>query len=138
MTKVLEFQLNHQSFQCIFSTDCLQDRLVGSPCRPRDSQESSPTPPFKSINFLWCSAFFIVQLSHPHMTTGKVIALTKQTFVGKVMPLLFKYAIQVGHGFSSKEQVSFNFMAAVTICSDSGTQENKVCPCFHCLRIHFP
>ena len=36
-----------------------------------------------------CSAFFIVQRSHPYMTTGKTIALTRQTFVGKVMPLLF-------------------------------------------------
>ena len=41
-----------------------------------------------SINFL-CSAFFIVQLLHPYMTTGKTIALTRQTFVGKVMSLLF-------------------------------------------------
>ena len=39
-------------------------------------------------SILWCSAFFIVQLSHPHMTTGKTIALTRQTFVGKVMSLL--------------------------------------------------
>ena len=39
------------------------------------------------------SVFFTVQLSHPYMTTGKIIALTKQTFVGKVMSLLFKYAI---------------------------------------------
>ena len=38
-------------------------------------------------SILWCSAFFIVQLSHPHMTTGKTIALTRQTFVGKVMSL---------------------------------------------------
>ena len=38
---------------------------------------------------LWCSAFFIVQLSHPYMTTGKIIALTGQTSVGKVMSLLF-------------------------------------------------
>ena len=38
---------------------------------------------------LWCSAFFIVQLSHPYMTTGKAIALTRWTFVGKVMSLLF-------------------------------------------------
>ena len=38
---------------------------------------------------LWCSAFFIVQLSHPHMTARKTIALTRQTFVGKVMSLLF-------------------------------------------------
>ena len=40
-------------------------------------------------SILWCSAFFIVQLSHPHMTTGKTIALTRQTFVGKVISLLF-------------------------------------------------
>jgi len=42
----------------------------------------------KALN-LWCSAFFIVQLSHPYMTTGKTIALTRWTFVGKVMSLLF-------------------------------------------------
>ena len=49
--KVLEFQLQHQSFQWTPRTDLLQDGLVGSPCSPRDSQESSPTPQFKSINF---------------------------------------------------------------------------------------
>ena len=48
--KILEFQLQHQSFQCIFRVDFLYDRLVVSPCSPRDSQESSPTPQFKSIN----------------------------------------------------------------------------------------
>ena len=122
--------------------DLLQNGLVGSPCSPRDSQESSPTPQSKSIssqklekrshpleypkqkmgkwvenrltlhiiqgfprwlsdikNMLanagdgrfnpWPSAFFIVQLSHPYMTTGKTIALAQQIFVGKVMPLLF-------------------------------------------------
>ena len=50
-----------------------------------------------------CSAFFIVQLSHPYMTTGKTIALTRWTFVGKVMSLFFN-----GHNFSSKEQASFS------------------------------
>ena len=40
-------------------------------------------------SILWCSAFFIVQLSHPYLTTGKTIALTRWTFVGKVMSLLF-------------------------------------------------
>ena len=42
---------------------------------------------------LWCLAFFIVQISHPYMTTGKTIALTRQTFVGKVMSLLSKNAV---------------------------------------------
>ena len=41
------------------------------------------------VSILWCSAFFIVQLSHPYMTTGKTIALTRRTFGGKVMSLLF-------------------------------------------------
>ena len=51
-------------------------------CSPRDSQESSPTPQFISINSS-APAFFIVQLSHPYMTTGKTIALTRWAFVGK-------------------------------------------------------
>ena len=50
VAKVLEFQLQHQSFQWIFRTDLLYDGLVGSPCSPRDSQESFPTSQFKSIN----------------------------------------------------------------------------------------
>ena len=50
VAKVLEFHLQHQPFQWTFRTDFLQDVLVGSPCSPRDSQESSPTPQFKSIN----------------------------------------------------------------------------------------
>ena len=54
----------------------------------RDPQESSPTPHFKSINSS-CSAFFIVQLLLSYMASGKTIALTRWTFVGKVMSLLF-------------------------------------------------
>jgi len=50
VAKVLELQLQHQFFQWIFRVDFLQDWLVWSPCNPRDSQESSPAPQFKSIN----------------------------------------------------------------------------------------
>ena len=50
VAKVLEFHLQHQTFQRIFRTDFLEDGLDGSPCSPRDSPESSPTPQFKSIN----------------------------------------------------------------------------------------
>ena len=70
VAKVLEFQLQHQSFQWIFRTDFLWDGLVGSPCSPRDSQESSPTLQFKSINSLVLS-FLYDQLSHLYMTTEK-------------------------------------------------------------------
>ena len=80
------------------------------------------------------SAFFIIHLSHPHVTTGKTIVWTRLTFVGKVMSLLFNML----SSFSSKEQVSFNFMAAVTICSDLGAPQNKVCHCFHCFPIYLP
>ena len=76
-----------------------------------------------------CSAFFTVQLSHLYMTTGKTIALTTQTFVGKIMSLLFNMLssiLKVGHNFSSKDQESFNFLAAVTICSDFGAPKDKV------------
>ena len=52
VAKVLEFQLQHHSFQRKPRADLLQNGLVGSPCSPRDSQESSPTPQFKSINSL--------------------------------------------------------------------------------------
>ena len=71
-----------------FRADFLSDGLVGSPWSPRDSQESSPTPQFKSI-YSSALRFFIVQLSYPYMTTGKTIALTRWTFVGKVISLLF-------------------------------------------------
>ena len=64
------------------------DRLVGSPCSPRDSQQSSPTPQFKSINSLVLSFLHRPGLTS-YMTTGKTIALTRWTFVDKVMSLLF-------------------------------------------------
>ena len=60
VAKVLEFQLQHQSFQWIFRTDLLQNGLVGSPCSPRDSQESSPTLQFKCINSLALSLPYVV------------------------------------------------------------------------------
>ena len=64
--KVLELQLQHQSFQGIPRTDLLQDELVGSPYSPRDSQESSPTPQFKSINSLALSLLYGPTLTSIH------------------------------------------------------------------------
>ena len=72
------------------------------------------------------SAFFMVQISHRYMTTGENIALSIETFAGKVMSLLFNTRSRLVIAFLSKEQVSSNFMAAVTICSDFGAQESKV------------
>ena len=64
--KVLKFQLQHQSFQWIFRTNILWDWLIGSPCNPRDSQESSPTPQFKSINSLALSFLYSPTLTSTH------------------------------------------------------------------------
>ena len=66
-------------------------------------------------SILPCSAFFTVQLSHAYMTTEKTIALTRQTFVGKVMSLLLNMPSRLVITFL---QAYFNFMAAITICSD--------------------
>ena len=62
--------------------------MVGSPCSPRDSQESSPTPQFKRINSLVLSFLHSPTLTSI-LSTGKTKALTRWTFVGKVMSLLF-------------------------------------------------
>ena len=66
MAKGLEFQVQHQSFQWIFRTDFLEDGLVESPCSPRDSQESSPTLQFKSINSSVLSFLYSPTLTSIH------------------------------------------------------------------------
>ena len=87
VAKVLELQLQHQSFQWVFRIDFLWDWLVWSLCCPRESQKSTLAHSSKA-SVLQCSAFFMVQLSYLYMTTGKTIVLTIWTFVSKVMSLL--------------------------------------------------
>ena len=96
--KLLELQLQHQSFQLIFRTDFLYDWLVWSPFNRRDFQDFSPTPQFKSINSSALN-FLYSQLSHPYMTSGKTIALTKRTFVGKVISLPFNMLFRLDIAF---------------------------------------
>ena len=75
VAKVLEFQFHHQSFQWIFRVDFLAVQgALKSLIQHYNSKAS----------VLQCLAFFIFQFSHPYMTTGKTIAMTRQTFVGKV------------------------------------------------------
>ena len=81
-------------------------------------------------SILPCTAFFTVQLSHPYMTTGKTIALTRWTLVGKVMSLLFNML--------SRLVKTFLLMDAVTICSYFGAPQNKGSHFFHCFPIYFP
>ena len=79
---------------------------------------------------LWRSAFFIVQLSCPYMTTGKTIALTRQTFVGKVMSLLFNTLSRLVITIlprSKRLLISWlQSPSAITICSDFGAPKTKV------------
>ena len=66
------------------------------------------------------SAFFTVQFSHPYMTIGKTIAFTRRTFVGKVVSLLLNMLSRLVITFLPRSKASFNFMAAITVCSDFG------------------
>ena len=70
----------------------------------------------------------MVQLSQPYITTEKTIDYTDLCLQDD---LCFLICCLGFHSFSSKEQAPFNFMGAVTIHSDSGAQENKICHCFH-------
>ena len=76
-------------------------------------------------SILWRSAFFMVQLSHLYMTTGKTIALTRWTFVAKIMSLLFSMLSRLVIAFLPRSKCLLKFMAAITICSDFGDQKIK-------------
>ena len=93
-------------------------------------------PTVQNINSLVLS-FFIVQLSHPYMTTGKTIALTRWTFVGKVMSLHFNKLSRLVITFLPRSKHLLISWLQI-ICSDFGTQKNKVSHYFHCFPIYFP
>ena len=83
------------------------------------------------------SAFFIVQLSHPYMTTGKTIALTRRTFVDKVMPLLFNRLSRLVITFlprSKRLLISWLQSPSAVILEP----KKIVCHCFHCFPIYLP
>ena len=82
-------------------------------------------------SILQCSAFFIVQLSHPYMTTRKIIALTIQTFIGKVLSLLFNMLSKLARAFLPSSKCLLISWLQSPSCSDFGAQKDKVCHCFH-------
>ena len=86
-------------------------------------------------SILHCSAFIIIQLSHVYMTTGKTIALTRWTFVGKVMPLLFKMLSRLDIAFLPKSKhllISWLQSLSAVILEPKKTE---VSHCFHCFSI---
>ena len=88
-------------------------------------------------SILWHSAFFMVQLSHPYMSTGKTIALTRQTFVGKVMSLLFNMLSRLVIAFLSRSKrllISWLQSPSAVILEPS----KIVSQCFHCFPIYLP
>ena len=133
VVKILELQLQHQSYQCIFRNDFPGDWLVWSPCCPKNSQKSSPAPQFKSMNSL---AFFMVQLSHPYMITGKIIALTILTFVSKVMSLLFNMLSRLVIVFLWRSKTLLILWPKSPSAVILGPKKNKICHCFHCSPIY--
>ena len=89
-------------------------------------------------SILWRSAFFTVQLSHPYMTTGKTIALTRRTFVGKVMSLLLNMLSRLVITFLPRSKcllISWLQSPSAVILEPP---KNKVCHCFHCFTIYLP
>ena len=89
-------------------------------------------------SILWHSPFFIVQLSHPYMTTGKTIALTRWTFVGKIMSLLFNMLSRLAILFLPRGKwllISWLQSPSAVILEPP---KNKVCHCFHCFPTYLP
>ena len=80
----------------------------------------------------------MVHLSHLYMTTGKIIVLTIQTFVDKVMSLLLYTLSTFVIAFLPRSKCLLVSWLAVTICSDFGALENKICHCFHFVPIYLP
>ena len=89
-------------------------------------------------SILRCSAFFTVQLSHPYMTTGKTIALTRWTFVGKVMSLLFNMLSRLVITFLPRSKCLLISWLQSPSAVIFGAPQNKVGHCFHCFPIYFP
>ena len=89
-------------------------------------------------SILRCSAFFTVQLSHPYMTIGKTIALTRQTLVGKIMSLLFNMLSRLVIAFlpRSKHLLISWLQSPYAVILES--PQYKVCHCFHCFPIYLP
>ena len=89
-------------------------------------------------SILQCTAFFILQLSHLYMTTGKTIALTRRTFVSKVMSLFFNMLSSLIIAFLPRSKHLLISWLQSSSALIFGAPKNKVCNCFHCFPIYLP
>ena len=114
-----------------FRMDCLDLLVVQETLKSFLQHQNS------KASILWHSAFFIVQLSHPYRTTGKNIALTTQTFVGKVMSLLFNMLSRLLITFLTKIKrllISWLQLPSAMILKP----QKRVLRSFHCFPIYLP
>ena len=137
VAKVLEFQLQHLSPSnenpglISFRMDWLDLVAVQGTFKTLFQHHCSKP------SVLPCSAFFIVQLSHPYMTTGKAIALTRQTFVSKIMSLLFNMLSRLVITFLSRSKCLFiSWLQSPSAVILEPLQIKFVC--FHCFSIYLP
>ena len=115
-----------------FRTDCLDLLAVQGTLKSLLQHHSS------KASILWCSAFFIVQLSHPYMTTGKTIALTRWIFVGKVISLLFNMLSRLLTAFLPRSKCLLISWLQSPCAMLLEPPKIKVCHCFHCFPIYLP
>ena len=137
VSKVLVFQLQHQSFQwksglISFRMDWLDLLAVQGTHKSLLQHHSS------KASILRCSAFFIVQLSHPYMTIGKTIALIRWTFVGKVISLLFNMLSILVITFLPRSKPLLISLLQSPSAMILEPPHNKVSHCFHCFLIYLP
>ena len=100
--------------------------------------KSLPQHHSSKASILQRSAFFTVQLSHPYITTGKTIALTRWTFVGKIMSLLFNILSRLVITFIPRSKHLLNSRLQSPSAVILEPPKNKVRHCFHCFPIYFP
>ena len=136
MAKLLELQLQHQfsneySGLISFRIDWFDLLIVQGTLKSLLQHHSL------KASILWLSAFFMVLLWHPYMTTWKTIALTLRIFVGKEVSVLYNMLSRFVVAFISRSKhVLISWLQSPS--ADFGAQENKVCHCFHFSPIYLP
>ena len=134
VAKVLEFQPQHQSFQWTPKTDLLLGWTDWTSLQSKGLKSLLQHHSSKA-SILWCSASFILQLSHPYMTPGKTIALTRRTFVGKITSLLFNMLSRLVITFLPRRKC----LLILWLVSPSAVilqPKKPVFHCFHCFPIY--
>ena len=130
VARVLEFRLQHQSFQWIFRTDIILDGLVGSPYSPRDSQESCPTPQFKSIDSLTLSFIYspVLTFIHNYWKNSTFVFAIRVMSSAYVRLLIFLQTILILACASSS--LAFNMMYSAYKLNNQGDDIRPWCTPF--------